>query len=116
MSETMRPILTIPVTSVGAIVARRFVHAAGDQAVADENVLGVARAAASATGQQVPVDVLGTVTIEAGAAITKGATLKSDASGRAITWASAGAKVAIALEAAGAAGEFIEALLIPNVA
>ena len=51
-----------------------------------------------------------------GAAVAAGATVKSDASGRAITWASSGAKVGLALEAATAAGQMIEVLLVPNVA
>jgi len=44
------------------------------------------------------------VQVESGAAFASGATLQSDASGRAITWAS-GAKVARALEAATGAGQ-----------
>ena len=36
--------------------------------------------------------------------------------GRGILWATAGAKVALALEASTAAGQFIECLLIQNVA
>ena len=51
-----------------------------------------------------------------GAAVAAGATLKSDASGRGITWVTSGARVAIALQAATAAGQFIEALMIPNAA
>jgi hypothetical protein len=52
--------------------------------------------------------------VEAGAAIAAGATVKSDATGRAITWAVSGAKVAVAMEAATAAGQFIEVRLIDN--
>ena len=44
------------------------------------------------------------VQVESGAAFSSGATLQSDSTGRAITWAS-GAKVARALEAASAAGQ-----------
>ena len=54
--------------------------------------------------------------VEVGAAVDKDATLKSDANGKAIAWATSGAKVAIALEAATAADQFIEVLLIPNAA
>jgi len=68
------------------------------------------------SGDKIPVDVLGTATIESGAAFSAGATLKSDSSGRAITWVTSGAKVALALEAATAAGQFVEVLLIPNLA
>ncbi len=110
------PILTIDRVSAGAIAAHRFVTAAGAQAGADANAIGVARNAAAAAAVRIPVDVLGTAIVEAGAAVAAGATLKSDANGKAITWAAAGAKLAIALDAAGGDGELIEVLLIPNVA
>lgn len=116
MSNTRRPILTLPVKSTGAIAANRFVTVAGAQAGADANTLGVAQAAAAGAGEMVPVDVLGTTTVEAGAAVAAGATIESDASGRAITWATSGPKIAIALEAASGAGVMIEVLLIPNAA
>ncbi|HEX5181476.1 MAG TPA: capsid cement protein [Gemmatimonadaceae bacterium] len=44
------------------------------------------------------------VQVESGAAFASGATLQSDSTGRAITWAS-GPKLARALEAASAAGQ-----------
>lgn len=115
MSQQSIPVLTLTVAAAGTIAAHRFVTPAGAQAGADANTLGVARTAAVG-GDKIPVDVLGTTVVESGAVVAAGASLKADASGRAITWASAGAKVAIALEAAGGAGEFIEVLLIPNVA
>ena len=107
--------LALTLVAAGTIAANRFVTPAGAQAGADANTLGVCRQAAVAT-DKITVDVLGTAIVEAGAAVSAGATVKSDASGRAITWASAGAKVALALEAAGGAGELIEVLLVPNVA
>lgn len=108
-------ILTLTVAASGTVGACRFVTPGGAQAGADANTLGVCRVAA-VVGDKIPVDVLGTAVVEAGAAIAAGATLKSDASGRAVTWATSGAKVALALEAASGAGAFIEVLLIPNVA
>ncbi len=102
------PVLSLTAVAASTIAANRFVTPAGAQAGADANTLGVCRQAAVAT-DKITVDVLGT-------AIAAGATVKSDASGRAITWASSGAKVGLALEAAGAAGRLIEVLLIPNVA
>lgn len=110
------PILTLTVAATGAVAANRFVTPAGAQAGADANTLGVTRASAGAAGDKMPVDVLGTAIVESGAAISAGATLKSNASGQAITWASSGAKVALALQAATASGQMIEVLLIPNVA
>jgi len=108
-------LLTLTVALAGTVTANRFVIPAGTQAGADASTLGVCRVS-GVSGDNAPVDVLGTAVVEAGAAISKGASLKSDASGRAITWASSGAKVGIALEAATAAGQMIEVLLIPNVA
>lgn len=111
---------SIPILSLGAVLTGtvnpfRFVTPAGAQAGADANTLGVARTA-GVSGDRITLDVLGTATVEAGAAIAAGATLKTDASGRAITWATSGAKVGLALAAASAAGDLIEVLLIPNVA
>ncbi len=106
------PVLTLPIVATGAITAERFVTPAGAQAGAGVNALGVARSDA-ASGQSLPVDVLGTAIVTAGAAIAAGALVETDATGRAIT-RSAGAIVGRALQAAAAAGARIEVLLIPN--
>ena len=108
-------LLTLTTALTGTVTANRFVTAAGAQAGADANTLGVSRVS-GVSGDKVPVDVLGTAVVEAGAALSAGATVKADASGRAITWVTSGAKVGLALEAATAAGQMIEVLLIPNVA
>lgn len=115
MSMQNASVLALTVALTGTVTANRFVTPAGAQAGADANTLGVSRVA-GVSGDYAPVDVLGTAVVEAGAAVSAGASLKSDASGRAITWATSGAKVGIALEAATAAGQMIEVLLIPNVA
>lgn len=107
--------LSLSYALTGNVAANRFVTVAGAQAGADANALGVARNAGG-NGDLVTLDVLGTAIVEAGAGIAKGASLKVDASGRAITWATAGAEVAIALEAASGAGALLEVFLIPNVA
>jgi hypothetical protein len=116
MSAQNTALLSLTVAAAGVIAAYRFVTPGGAQAGADANTLGAARYAAGAAGEKIAVDVLGTTIIEAGAAITAGATVKADASGKAITWAASGAKVGLALQAATAAGDLIEVLLIPNVA
>jgi hypothetical protein len=115
MSAQNIALLSLTVALTGTVTANRFVTPAGAQAGADANTLGVSRVA-GVSGDAAPVDVLGTAVVEAGAAVSAGASLKSDSSGRAITWATSGAKVGIALEAATAAGQMIEVLLIPNVA
>lgn len=113
MSAQATSLLALAVTASGTIAANRFVTPAGAQAGAGANTLGVARAAAVAT-DKLTVDVLGTAVVEAGAAVTVNATVKADSVGRAIDWVTSGAKVGIALEAATAAGQMIEVLLIPN--
>ncbi len=115
MSYQNIAILALPVTLSGTVAANRFVTPAGAQTGADGNALGAARSA-GVSGEKITVDVLGTIIIESGAAITAGDTLKSDASGRAITWAVSGVRLAIALQAATAAGQMIEALPLPNAA
>ncbi|WP_306603921.1 DUF2190 family protein [Azonexus sp.] len=113
MSQQAISLLALTVGLTGAAAANRFITPAGAQAGAGANTLGVTRSAGS-IGEKVPVDVIGTAVVEAGAAITQGDTLKVDANGKAITWAVSGAKVAIALQAAGADGALIEVLLLPN--
>jgi hypothetical protein len=115
MSQQNISLLALTMIASGAVTANRFVTPAGAQAGADANAIGVSRVTA-ASGEKMPVDVLGTIQIEAGAAFSAGATLKSDALGRGITWATSGARLAIALQAATAAGQVVEALPIPNAA
>ena len=115
MSQQAIPLLTLATVLAGAVAANRFVTPDGTMAGADVNTLGVTRSTGN-IADKVPVDVLGTTIVEAGAAIAAGATLKPDATGRAITWVTSGAKVAVALGAATAAGQFIEVLLVPNAA
>jgi hypothetical protein len=108
------PLLTLTVAATGAITAQRFVTPAAAQAGAGVNSLGVARYGA-AIADKIPVDVMGTAYVEAGAAIDAGALVEADASGRAIT-RSAGAilgRVAPG-DSAAAAGAFVEIVLIPN--
>lgn len=115
MSAQNISLLTLTLAAAGAVAANRFVTPVGTQAGADANTIGVSRTAA-ALGEKFPVDAIGTAVVESGAAVAAGATLKSDADGKAITWAVGGAKVAIALQAAGAAGELFEVMLVSNVA
>ncbi|GAB7082292.1 capsid cement protein [Megalodesulfovibrio paquesii] len=108
-----RPILTLPLTASGAVTAHRFVTATGAQvAAAGAAALGVARSDA-ATGELFPCDALGTGIVEAGGAIAAGVALKAGADGRALTH-DTGVKVAISMQAATAAGQKIEVLLLPG--
>ena len=113
MTQQATSLLALPVTLSGTVAANRFVTPAGAQAGADATTLGVSRSA-GVSGEKISVDVLGTAIVEAGAAISAGATLETDANGKAVTWATSGGKVGIALQAASGAGVFIEVLLLPN--
>jgi len=76
-------------------------------ASAGAQVTGIAQNAASAAGESVKVAVLGVSLVLAGAAITKGAALQIDATGRAIAATTADEVCGFALEAAAAAGDAI---------
>jgi len=135
----MQSITTLSLTrpASGAITARRAVGFDGAQAtVQGQKIMGIAHTDA-ADGEDLTLDVRGTAVIEAGAAINIGDSLIVDAQGRAIPTTgnlavAAGATAvsstaangeiltggdlpeyvfADALEAATAAGEFIEVLL-----
>lgn len=105
-------ILCLPLTATAVLTAERFVTGTGAVAAAGANTLGVTRSNAQ-IGEDVPVDVLGTAIVTAGAAIAQGASIEVGTAGKAIT-ANAGKVVARALQAAAADGSRIEVLLIPN--
>lgn len=113
MAQQSIPILSLSVTSSGANSANCAITPVYDAAAAGENTLGICRSDA-ADGEQVTVDVLGTTIAKAGASCSVGDSLKVTTGGKLIPWATSGAKVAIALEAAAADGDLIEVLLIPN--
>jgi hypothetical protein len=109
------PLLTLSIAAAGVLAANRFITQAGAYPAAGAAAIGVTRTSAAAAGDLVPTDVLGTTTVETGAAITKDAALMVDATGRVVPL-TVGSKspVARALAPAGAAGEFIEVLLVPS--
>lgn len=113
MSRQFIPLLTLPLLSAAAVSAERFVTHAGGVPAAGAAVLGVTRNSATAAGQSLTVDAIGTAVVETGAAIAVGALLEADAQGRCIT-RTTGTPVARALQATAAAGDFIEVLLLPN--
>lgn len=106
-------ILTLTVTAGGVLTANRFVTGAGAAPAANGRALGVTRTSATASGDLVPVDVLGTALVEASAAIAADAIVATTNDGRAVTY-STGVTVGRALTAASAAGQLIEVLLIAN--
>lgn len=114
MSRQCIPLLTVTLALTGTVVAERFVTGAGAQTGAAANALGVARTA-GVSGDNIPVDVIGTAIVEAGAAIAANALVEADSSGRAVT-KSAG--VTLGRLAPGqsttATNQFIEIILIQN--
>ena len=107
--------LTLTVTAAVALAACRFVTQAGAYPAAGAAAFGVTHSSAEAAGDLVPVDVQGTAIAEAGAAITLDAPLMVDATGRVVPL-TVGSKspVGRAMQAATAAGQQIEILLVPS--
>ncbi len=103
----------INIMATANLISNRFVSSSGGVPVVGGNTLGVIRHPVS-SGTTGTVDVLGTAVVETGGIIAQYATIGVDALGRAVTWTS-GAKVGQALFS-GVSGDFIEVLLIPNVA
>lgn len=80
-----RSIFELPIVSTGAIARGRLVSFAGGQITSTGvKALGVAKHDAPAAGHDVAVAVIGTAIAEAGAAITAGASLVADAQGRVV--------------------------------
>lgn len=112
MSAQGAPILVLPVTAAVILTAHRFVTLQGAVPAAAAGNVGVADMDA-AIADTIPVTVLGTKQVEAGAAIAVGALVETDALGRAITKA-AGISLGRTLQAAVGAGDKIEVLLAFN--
>lgn len=109
MKQTFHTVLTISIAAAAAIAStRRFIGADGNIAAAGAKAVGT-NPVTAALGEQMPVDALGVILVEAGAAVALGAEVQGDANGRAITLA-AGKSNGQALDAAAAAGDVIRIL------
>lgn len=115
MSKANIAVLTLTAIAAATLAANRFITTAGTAPTAGGLALGVTRSS-GVLGDPIPVDVLGTAIVEAGAAIALDATLMVTAEGKVITHDADGDKHAVgrALEAAGGDGSFIEVLLVPT--
>lgn len=115
MSKANISLMTLTVIAAAALVANRFVKTAGTYPTAGGTALGVTRSDGS-VGDLVPVDVLGTAIVEAGAAITADVPVMVTAEGKVIAHDGDGDKHALgrALEAAAGAGSLVEILLVPT--
>lgn len=105
-------ILTLAVIAAAALAAERVVGKDGNYATAGEAAFGVTTTSGE-IGDRVPVDVLGTTIATAGEAFSKGDYLEVGANGKLVVH-DAGIAVAQALQDAGAGGDRVEVLWIPN--
>ena len=106
------PALTLTRTATAALAAATFVGFSGGQTAAGEKPLGVARFAAGKAGDDIPVDVLGTAIVRAGAAFDEGNAIEVGADGKAVP-AAAGVTAGYAMQDAAAADQLVEVLLTP---
>lgn len=115
MSKANMSLMTLSVIATAALTANRLVTVAGGYPAAGGLPLGVTRSD-GAVSDLIPVDVLGTATVEAGAAINADVPLMVTATGKVIPHDGDGDKHAIgrSLEAATGDGSVIEILLIPT--
>jgi hypothetical protein len=115
------PILQKSYVAGSAISPFRLVKLGADDvtvlpsAAATDLLIGVCNEVGPALGERCDLVMVGIAFVEAGAAITRGSAMTSDASGRGIATTTAGnAVIGRALEAAAAAGDIIRVLLAPG--
>ena len=108
-------VITVQAASTTGLTEGRFAAHGGQSVGAGGNALGIALMGAR-TGENAAVLVLGTAVAEAGAAISVGDAVRSDANGKAIPRPSTSTDPILgrALQAAAADGDKFELLLIPN--
>lgn len=121
------PLLALNFIADAALVNNRLVkfgtadRNVAQAAAATDSIIGVVNEvpAGIATGERVDVVRVGVAWVEAGAAITRGAPITSDASGRAVTAAPAAGVnnriIGFAEESASAAGDVIRFMLEPGL-
>lgn len=106
--KTEKILLTTTILALVALSRFRFVSFLGGVPAAGVAVLGVATTGFD-VGEQAGVNTHGEILVEAGAAITIGAEVESDATGRAVT-KTTGVAFGRARDAAAAAGDIIRVL------
>lgn len=107
-------VLTLSVVAAGTVAAETFGTLAGGTPAPGGSASGV-YATAGASGDTVPLDVLGTAVVIAGGPIDVNQEVQVGAGGKAAA-KSTGVVVGRAVTAAAADGDRIEVLLLPNVA
>ena len=101
MSQQSISLLTLTVVAAAALAADRFVTHAGAYPAAGGLPLGVTRSGAGAAGDLLPVDVMGTAVVEAGAAFGRDVALMVGTAGKAVAHDNVGSKHAIGVGPAG---------------
>jgi len=84
MAETFKPGVIDNLVSAGAVGFKRFVKGDGFQCGAGARAYGVSMEAAAAAGEALSVMVTGIALVEAGASVTAGQEIESDANGKGI--------------------------------
>lgn len=115
MSKASHAIFTDTVIATAALTNNRLVNQAGAVPAAGGLAFGVTRCDA-AIGDPVPVDVMGTAVVEAGAAFGRDVALMVGTAGKAVAHDNVGSKHAIgrSLEASAGDGALVEVLLVPS--
>lgn len=115
MSKSNIALLTLTVIATAAVAGNRCVTSAGTYPADGGLPLGVSRSD-GAINDPIPVDVLGTAIVEAGAAITADVPVMVTATGKVIAHDGDGDKHAIgrSMEAAAGDGSLLEILLVPS--
>lgn len=100
------------VVASATVVGGRFVSQAGGYPTANAPAFGVTRSD-GASGDLLPVDVMGTTEVTVAGPVAVGDAIKAAADGRAEVAGASDLAVARAMSAATAAGQSIKVLLIP---
>jgi hypothetical protein len=112
VSNQSRPFFSITVQAQAPIPACSFVGTGATlPAAVGADTIGVTRMPALAVGDEIPVDVLGTAPVVAGAALNRYQEVMTDAVGNAVPVANSGKPRGKALQAAASAGVVVEILL-----
>lgn len=105
-------LLVLNVVAGGALATARGVTAAGAYPSANAGIRGVTRTKADASGDLVPIDVIGTCLIESGGVVTKDASQMIDGTGRILDKTSTNTIVGYALTGAAGAGVICAMVLV----
>jgi hypothetical protein len=84
MAETFKPGVIDNLVSAGAVAFKRFVKGDGSQCGAGAKAYGISMDEVSSAGEPISIMVTGIALVEAGATVTAGQEIESDANGKGI--------------------------------